>query len=107
MSPSIDILVSSNLERLLWLASGGNGALVGKLFTQLAREKHFSLLQHGPEGSDVLRHLRSVFSAGWASEEQTLSTIRDTFSATGVLLDPHTAVAKHVADQYRADELRV
>jgi threonine synthase len=104
LSPSIDILVSSNLERFLHLmlsssgeqsVGGGEGATTEQVkawFDSLASDGHFSI---GPE---LTARVRAEVQAGWASEEQCLATIRDTHRRTGVLIDPHTAVAVHVAN---------
>jgi threonine synthase len=106
LSPSIDILVSSNLERFLHLMlsssssgeqqpnGGGRGITeqVKAWFDSLASEGHFSI---GPE---LAARVRAEVQAGWASEEQCLATIRDTHRRTGELIDPHTAVAVHVAN---------
>ena len=83
VSPSIDILVSSNLERFLHLLCAGDEEQqqqVQTLFEQLAAEGHFTV----PPA--LLERLRQEVQAGWASEEQCLTTIRDTFQRTGQII---------------------
>ncbi|MBN3277262.1 THNS1 protein, partial [Polyodon spathula] len=89
VSPSIDILKSSNLERYLYLISNGDWQLVRDLYSQLERQNLFRV-----PGSLLER-----IQQGWCSEEECLATIQSVHSATGYILDPHTAVAKVVADR--------
>ncbi len=97
ISPSMDILVSSNLERLLYYASDGDCELVSSLMAQLAAKGFYTV----PEA--VLDEIRSTFSCGRADDAQTRRTILDTWRELDVLIDPHTAVAKHVLDALPAD----
>ncbi|CAL9698262.1 unnamed protein product [Knipowitschia caucasica] len=92
-SPAIDILRSSNLERLLHHASDGDGHLVAELFASLDARQHFSVT---PE---LLATIREQVWSGSCSESQCLSTIRSVFDQTGYLLDTHTAAAKSVGDR--------
>ena len=93
ISPAIDILKSSNIERLLYhLTSGDDAQRVKAWFNSLDQDGHFEVKD------DIMNTLHMNFSAGWCSEENSLKTIHDTFKRTGLVLDPHTAVAKHVAD---------
>lgn len=94
-SPSMDILVSSNLERLLFLATEGDTALVAKLMRDLAEKGVYTL-----EGK-ALERIQSVFSAGCCDEEQSGETIGRVWKDFGYLCDPHTAVAMHVAKEYK------
>jgi len=94
-SPSMDILVSSNLERLLFLASGGDTELVSVCMRSLGEEGVYTL----PE--EPLRRIRAVFSAGCCDEEQTAAAIARLWREQGYLCDTHTAVAFHVAEEYR------
>ncbi|ESO91165.1 hypothetical protein LOTGIDRAFT_105242 [Lottia gigantea] len=96
-SPAIDILKSSNLERLLYHTSGNNGELIKNLYQDLQDHNHFSVSE------EHLRKLQSMFVVGSCSEEECKSTIVQTLKNTGYLLDPHTAVAKTVADRYTSD----
>lgn len=95
-SPSMDILISGNLERLLFAASGGDGAAIQNQMDELKRSGVFRV-------DETMRgRLERIIYAGWAGETETRSTIRKTFDSTGYLLDTHTAVALHVYENYRA-----
>ena len=86
ISPSMDILVSSNLERLIYHKSSD----------EVVREKMKELAEnHIFEFKDDF----SEFLCGYASEEDTKSTIAKTFKEENYLIDPHTAVAKHIVDE--------
>ncbi|XP_063063007.1 threonine synthase-like 1 [Engraulis encrasicolus] len=97
-SPAIDILKSSNLERFLHRASGGDGDLVRHLFTSLEEQQHF---QVSPE---LLQKVNQDVQAAWCSEEDCLATIREVQSRTGYIMDTHTAVAKSVADRLQEED---
>ncbi len=103
ISPSMDILVSSNLERLLYLASGKDTELVSYLMNQLVTKGIYTV----PE--QVMDTIRETFDAGFATDDQTRETIRSTWENCRVLIDPHTAVAKHVLDRVsrQANDVRV
>ena len=94
MSCSIDILISSNLERLLFELAGRDDALVRKWMGELKEKGMYAL----PE--KALDQLKETFAAGWCNEEDTLKTIRRVFDRTGYLMDPHTAVAQCVYERY-------
>ncbi len=92
ISPSMDILVSSNLERLLYFASDGDCELVASLMADLAEKGAYTV------PAPVMDAIRSTFSGGRATDDECRGTIRRTWERDGVLLDPHTAVAKTVLD---------
>lgn len=92
-SPSIDILKSSNLERHLHLIANKDGELMTKLFHQLENEHHFQIEKV------LVEKLQQDFLADWCSEGECLEAINSTFNTSGYILDPHTAVAKVVADR--------
>uniref|UniRef100_A0A8C5PSG5 Threonine synthase like 1 n=1 Tax=Leptobrachium leishanense TaxID=445787 RepID=A0A8C5PSG5_9ANUR len=92
-SPSIDILKSSNLERYLHLLSKGEGERVKEFYGQLQSQGHCQL------PADLFQLLQKDMMGGWCSEKDCLSAIHSVHGATGYLLDPHTAVAKVVADR--------
>ena len=92
-SPSMDIQVSSNFERLLFEASGRNAALVRSLMASLKQSGRFVL----PD--DLLAAVRADFDAGRADEEETAASIRAAWREAANLIDPHTAVALAVADR--------
>ena len=95
MSPSMDILVSSNLERLLYEYADRDPALVRSWMEQLSSEGKFSI------GAQRCEKLREIFWAGYADDAQTAEEIRRVYEQTGYVMDPHTAVASHVLQQYR------
>lgn len=92
LSPSMDILVSSNLERLLYDLTGGDGERVSAWMLQLARTGRYEV------GKDILEKLRSAFSAYCCGDAETRTEIRRVYERCGYLCDPHTAVA---ADAFR------
>jgi threonine synthase len=87
LSPSMDIQVSSNFERLLFELKGRNGAAVGEAM-QLFRQTGSM-----PEDDQGWRKARRLFSAHRVDDTQTLDTIAEIYARSGVLIDPHTAVA--------------
>ncbi|KAF6719998.1 Threonine synthase-like 1 [Oryzias melastigma] len=92
-SPAIDILKSSNLERFLFHASGGDSGLVGELFARLDAQQHFRV------AAPLLSRMQQEVQAGCCSEDECLSAVRRVHARTGYLMDTHTAVAKVVADR--------
>jgi threonine synthase len=90
-SPSMDIQVSSNFERLLFEAGNRDGAQVGRLMQNLSQSGAFDI------PAQWLEKIREEFDAGSASEPETTETIRAHFAATGMVVDPHTAVGLKVA----------
>lgn len=92
-SPSIDILKSSNLERHLHLMANKDGPLMAKLFRQLENQHHFQIERM------LVEKLQQDLVADWCSEAECLAAIGSTYDASGYILDPHTAVAKVVADR--------
>jgi threonine synthase len=99
-SPSMDIQVSSNFERLLFEAYGRDGAAVRRLMGSLAQGHSFSI---APE---PLARIREEFSAEAVDEEAVVREIADTWSDAGYLLDPHTAVGVRAARGLLASEPR-
>ena len=93
-SPSMDILVSSNLERLLWHVTGSDAEVAG-LMDRLNREGSYTVR---PE---TLAAIQETFSCGWSSEEEVAAEIRTRWERDGYLCDTHTAVAFHVAGQQK------
>ena len=95
-SPSMDILVSSNLERLLWHVTGSDAEVAG-LMDRLNREGSYTVR---PE---TLAAIQGTFACGWSSEEEVAAEIRTRWERDGYLCDTHTAVAFHVAGQHKRD----
>src|SRR5688572_11692398 len=91
ISPSMDIQVSSNFERLLFEALGRDGPGVQRLMDGLNQSGGFTV--PGP----ALGSIRKQFAAGQASEDETANAIRATWESAGYLPDPHTAVGISVA----------
>ena len=94
MSPSMDILISSNLERLLYMATGDDKQ-VKAWMTALSEKGSYSI------PGDLLKTLQEDFAFGWCSEEDTALEIGRRY-ADGYLMDTHTAVASRVLADYRA-----
>ena len=93
-SPSMDILISSNLERLIYLICGEDSEKTKELMEELKTTGKYTIT---PEMKEKL----ADFAAGYSTEEQTAESIRKTYEKTGYVMDTHTAVASHVSDQYR------
>lgn len=91
ISPSMDIQVSSNFERLLAEVCGRDGGAVRRMMNQLNQSGSFEI-EEGP-----LREMRAIFGAGRCNEDETAATIAETWNEAGYLLDPHTAIGVHVA----------
>jgi threonine synthase len=85
-SPSMDIQLASNFERLLFELAGRDGAHVGTRMDELRASGSFQL------GKAELAELRSLFAAHSIDEQETEMTIRNLFAETGIMIDPHTAV---------------
>ena len=92
-SPSMDILVSSNLERLLYLLSGDEAYVAG-LMKELNENGIYKV------SDELLNALQSEFDCGCCSDEDSLATIGRVFADTGYLMDPHTAVAWNVSENF-------
>ncbi|MEW6255700.1 MAG: threonine synthase [Pseudomonadota bacterium] len=90
-SPSMDIQVSSNFERLLFEALDRDSEIVRRLMASLAQSGSFTIPR------DALAAIVGEFSAGRADEPETAATIARTYRESGYVLDPHTAVALAVA----------
>ena len=95
-SPSMDILISSNLERLLYLVSNGADAFVSACMHALSRNGSYTV----PE--EVMARIRKDFAAGCCSEEECSETIGRVWREDHYLADPHTAVALKVTDEWKA-----
>ncbi|WP_462259321.1 threonine synthase [Vagococcus teuberi] len=91
-SPSMDILISSNLERMLFHLSGGDAHYVADLMNQLKTTGKFKI-------SDELLHtIQETFGTGYATDKQVAEQIDKVYKEKGYLLDPHTAVASYVLE---------
>ena len=94
MSPSMDILISSNLERLLYLLYKDSDK-INDLMKKLDEDKHYKV------DDSVLKKMQKDFKAYWTSEEETKETIKGLFENEKVLIDPHTAVALSAVKKYK------
>ncbi|PZQ52175.1 MAG: threonine synthase [Rhodovulum sulfidophilum] len=97
ISPSMDIQVSSNFERLLFELYDREGPAVAELMGELGTLGEFALSQ------GAVDRLRAEFDSARTSEEETRATIRDVLAGTGQVICPHTAVAVHAARAKRGD----
>jgi threonine synthase len=95
LSPSMDIQISSNFERLLFDLYGRNGSTVERTM------KHFR--ESGPFQIDpyIMARLKSLFTSGRMDDAQMLDIIQKTYQKKNYILDPHTAVGIGVAEEYR------
>ncbi len=94
-SPSMDILVSSNLERLLFELCNRDGELVSVWMDLLKNSGSYSI------GEQRLEKIQGAFVGGFANDRETADQIKKIFERCHYLLDTHTAVASHVLDRYR------
>ncbi|WP_342359171.1 threonine synthase [Terrarubrum flagellatum] len=92
-SPSMDIQISSNFERLLFEAYGRDSGAVKRLMANLAQSRSFTI------DEPALAKIRSQFDAQGVGESEVAAEIKETLGASGYLLDPHTAVATRAARQ--------
>ncbi|RKM62921.1 threonine synthase [Butyrivibrio sp. XB500-5] len=92
-SPSMDILISSNLERLIYHISGDSASKDAEYMKQLTETGKYEI-------TDDMRSKLVDFFGGFATEEETFDTIRKVFDKTGYLMDTHTAVAASVYGKY-------
>ena len=94
-SPSMDILVSSNLERLLYLSCGRDAAKTKAMMEQLSTNGKYEI-------TEDMKEFMKDFAAGYADMEENAKEIRKVFDDTGYLIDTHTGVAAAVYEQYKA-----
>ena len=95
-SPSMDILISSNLERLIYWAAGNDAKKNVEFMTALTKEGVYEIT---PQMQEKLKD----FYGNYASEEETAEAIRTLYEKTGYILDTHTAVAASVYGKYKAE----
>jgi threonine synthase len=93
-SPSMDILISSNLERLIYHISGDSADRNAAFMNDLAGSGKYEI-------TDDMKVRLEDFYGGYATEEETAEAIRTLYDSTGYVIDTHTAVASHVYNEYR------
>ncbi len=98
LSPSMDIQVSSNFERLLFEMNGRDGGLTAEQLRVFRDKGTLSV-----EADQYQQWIAPTFRAGRASDHDTLATIRSVHETTGMLIDPHTAVGVKAAREHRED----
>ena len=95
-SPSMDILISSNLERLIYRIAGNDVAKNKKMMEDLATEGKYAI-------TDEMREQLSDFYGNYSSEEETAASIKKLYEDCGYIIDTHTAVAAGVYEKYKKD----
>jgi threonine synthase len=93
----MDILVSSNLERLLFMVSDGDAAMVESLMKQLNEEGRYTI------PAAMLQKIQDEFGAGFCDDRETAENIAKVWKEYGYLMDTHTAVAWAVSEEYMKD----
>lgn len=91
ISPSMDILISSNLERLLYYMSDKDNEFVASCMHDLSTKGRYEIPK------EMLEKIQSLFGCGYVDDEMTKEVIKDTYDKTGIVLDPHTAIGYKVA----------
>lgn len=95
-SPSMDILISSNLERLIYRITGNDAAACKELMDALSSKGEYSI-------TDNMKKQLVDFVGGYASEDNTQEAIKSLYDKTGYVIDTHTAVASYVCHKYKED----
>lgn len=95
-SPSMDILVSSNLERLIYMISGSDAAVTAELMRKLSTDGIYSL-------TDEQKERLADFASGYSSEDECAAVIKKLYEEDKYVIDTHTSVAAAVYDKYRKE----
>lgn len=95
-SPSMDILISSNLERLIYHIAGDDASIDAEYMNNLAKTGKYEI-------TPSMREKLSDFYGGFATESETKDAIEKLYNSTGYVIDTHTAVASYVYNQYKND----
>ena len=99
ISPSMDILISSNLERMLYYLSEGDTRLISMLMNDLNKWGTYEI----PE--ELLAKIRQIFGTGWADEDQVRESIKHCWDENHYVIDPHTACGYYLLEQMPRDPL--
>ncbi|MDD7281687.1 threonine synthase [Floccifex sp.] len=97
ISPSMDILISSNLERLLYYMSGKDTAFVKKCMDDLKEKGEYTIPR------EMLDKIQDLFGCGYVNDYETKEVIKDVYEQTKEVLDPHTAIGYSVAQNSDED----
>jgi threonine synthase len=95
MSPSMDILISSNLERLLFEVSGRNAKITADRMAALKTSKVFKI------SASEMKTIAETFDGGYANEDEVVETVYDLFCEYGYTMDTHTGCAQKVANDWK------
>ena len=95
-SPSMDILISSNLERLIYRIAGNDAEKNRNLMENLVQKGHYEI-------TEDMKAALGEFYGNYASEEETAEAIKNLYEKTGYVMDTHTAVASSVYEKYRKE----
>ncbi len=96
-APAMDILVSSNLERLVWFMENGNGQKVSEYMNTLKETGVYQV------DDTTFTKIQEQFVAGMFNEQEILDTIKDCYTKTGYVLDTHTAIGYGVLERYQRE----
>lgn len=96
-APAMDILVSSNLERLVWYMTDKNGDKVREYMDKLKKDGIYEV------DKETFVKIKDQFAAGYLTEAQVMQTIKTCYDETGYVLDTHTACGYGVLKQYQKD----
>lgn len=94
-SPSMDILISSNLERLIYMAAGCDADKNAAFMNSLSKQGKYEITRD-------MKNAMTDFCGGYATEQETAETIKALYEKTGYVIDTHTAVAATVLNKYKA-----
>lgn len=97
ISPSMDILISSNLERLLYYKSGKNSVYVAELMEELAQKGSYAIDQR------LLEKIREDIIGGYCKDAECIQAMKECYERYGYVIDPHTAVGYHVMKQHEKE----
>lgn len=97
ISPSMDILISSNLERLLYYKSGKDADYIAKLMRDLEENGSYQIHE------DLKELVKADFYGGYCNDEDCVQAMNEVYKTCGYVMDPHTAVAYKVMKEYQAE----
>ena len=101
LSPSMDIQISSNFERLLFFYFNNSSERINSLYSSLKKNNSFQI------SKEVLNKISETFQAGTLDDKETLSTIEDIYQKYRVLIDPHTAVGLNIGRKMSVKEQKI